>query len=156
MILIGDTLDLNGHTLTIKGNLIQYSGIVDVNGGRLEIEGDYRIQKEQIVNGNTQYSASSGKLKMVNSDDYVLVKGGFYTQSSENSDGLLTAGTMVVKGDFYQISGNQSNFKPTLNHTVILSGDNKQTVEFGTVLYFHSCFNNLEIRNDSAARTAPP
>ena len=149
MILIGDTLDLNGHTLTIKGNLIQYSGIVDVNGGNLEIEGDYRIQKEQIVNGNTQYSASSGKLKMVNSDDYVLVKGGFYTQSSESSDGLLTAGTMVVKGDFYQIQGSSYNFKSKENHTVILSGEGKQTVSFDSYWDFNSNFNNLEILNTS-------
>ena len=149
MILIGDILNLNGYTLTIKGNLIQYSGTVDVNGGKLIIDGDYRIQKEQIVSGNTQYVNSNGKLKMVNPDDYVLIKGGFYTQSSESSDGLLTAGTLEVKGDFYQILGTNYNFKSKENHTVILSGEGKQMIKFASTLYFYSCFNNLEIKNES-------
>ncbi len=149
MILIGGTLDLNGYKLIVKGNLIQYSGVVDVNGGKLEIDGDYRIQKEKIENGEKQYVESDGKLKMVNSGDSVLVHGGFYTQSSESSDGLLTAGTLEVKGDFYQSRGSVDNFKASGNHTVILSGNGKQTVKLASYWYFYSCFNNLEICNES-------
>ena len=149
MILIGGTLDLNGYKLIVKGNLIQYSGVVDVNGGKLEIDGDYRIQKEKTENGEKQYIESDGKLKMVNSGDSVLVHGGFYTQSSESSDGWLTAGTLEVKGDFYQSRGSVYNFKASGDHTVILSGNGKQTVKLASYWYFYSCFNNLEICNES-------
>ncbi|MDE6426155.1 MAG: hypothetical protein K2K89_08475 [Ruminococcus sp.] len=37
------TLDLDGHRLTINGNLIQSGGEVCLNGGTLEVTGDYRI-----------------------------------------------------------------------------------------------------------------
>ena len=148
--LIGDTLDLNGYTLKIKGNLIQSAGVVNVNGGKLEIEGDYRIQKEDIVNENTQYSASVGKLVMTNEQDYVLVGGSFYDQTSENSNGLLTAGLLEIKGDFYQISNSTSyTFTATENHTVKFSGDKKQTVKFSNYSNWYSYFNNLEIENAS-------
>ncbi|MBP5493557.1 MAG: AHH domain-containing protein [Lachnospiraceae bacterium] len=148
--LLGDTLDLNGYTLKIKGNLIQSAGVVNVNGGKLEIEGDYRIQKDDIVNENIQYSASIGKLVMTNEQDYVLVGGSFYNQSSENSDGLLTAGLLEIKGDFYQISNSTSyTFTATEKHTVKFSGDKKQTVKFSNYSNWYSYFNNLEIENAS-------
>ncbi|KHT45573.1 hypothetical protein RJ41_15055, partial [Alteromonas marina] len=38
------SLNLNGYTFTVKGNLIQNTGIIDINGGSLIVEGDYRLQ----------------------------------------------------------------------------------------------------------------
>ena len=149
LILIDDTLDLNGYKLSIKGNLIQYSGVVYVNGGELNITGDYRIQKEEIVEGNKQFVTGSGMLKMNNSNDKVLVNGSFINQSFANFDGLLTDGTLEIKGDFYQIQGSNSNFRASGNHTVLFSGDSKQTVKFASSKSDQSYFNNVEIQNES-------
>ena len=149
LVLIDDTLDLNGHKLTIKGNLLQYSGVVFVHGGELVVDGDYRIEKVNNTEGNTVYETVNGMLKMVNPNDYVLVKGSFVNRSIASYDELLTNGALEIKGDFYQISGSTSNFTATENHTVILSGNRKQTVKFNDSLSYNSYFNNLEIKNES-------
>ena len=149
LVLIDDTLDLNGHKLNITGNLIQYSGIVYVHGGELVVDGDYRIQKEEVVDGNKQYITGSGMLKMTNQNDHVLVKGSFIDQSFTDFSGLLTEGILEIKGDFYQISGSNNNFRATGNHTVLFSGEGKQTVKFTSSWSDQSGFCNLEIQNSS-------
>ena len=149
LVLLADTLDLNGYTLEIKGNLIQHQGTVYVNGGELIIHGDYRVQDEQTVNGQNNYISSSGKLKMTNDKDHVLVYGDFYFQSSNQHKELLTAGELELKGDFRQIEGVSHNFNPSGSHTVVFSGNEKQTVNFDYSSYNCSYFNNLEIRNKS-------
>ena len=64
LILIEDTLDLNGHSFTVTGDLIQISGVVDINGGSLTVEGDYRIQSVSGEEGSYTYGVSSGQLKI--------------------------------------------------------------------------------------------
>ena len=88
-------------------------------------------------------------LKMVTADDKALIKGSFINQSVADFNGLLTDGTLEVKGDFYQISGSSANFRASGNHTVLLSGNGKQTVKFTNSSSDQSGFNNLEITNDS-------
>ena len=68
-------------------------------------------------------------------NDYVNVNGSFATYSSNSNSGCLTAGTLEVKGDFFQGAGSKSveyssNFLATGTHKVILSGEDIQTVEF--------------------------
>lgn len=52
------SLDLNGHKLTVTGNLIQSGGEVKINGGELDVQGDYRLQA--LNNGG--YVNSTGSL----------------------------------------------------------------------------------------------
>jgi hypothetical protein len=40
----GRNLDLAGHKLEVKGDFIQPSGVVNINKGRLEVSGNYRMQ----------------------------------------------------------------------------------------------------------------
>ncbi|ADU74360.1 hypothetical protein M972_111358 [Acetivibrio thermocellus AD2] len=42
------TIDLNGYTLRIKGDLIHPQGTLFINGGKLIVEGDYRIQTKSV------------------------------------------------------------------------------------------------------------
>ncbi|MBR6627768.1 MAG: hypothetical protein IKL04_07315, partial [Lachnospiraceae bacterium] len=150
MVLIEDTLDLNGHSLTVTGDLIQLSGIVKVNGGSLTVEGDYRIQSRSGEEGAYTYSASSGQLQMVNEADYVLVKGSFISGTSANATGYLTAGILEVKGDVNVSSSYSSTgFVGTGSHTLRLSGEAKQTVSFGTWGSGSMRLQNLEITNES-------
>jgi chitodextrinase len=120
--------------------LIQTGGTMYINGGQLEVEGDYRIEN----NG----SSVLAYLKMVNEADYVKVGGSFSTYSWHNHTEYLTAGTMEVKGDFIQkgYSGSSNspyNFKASGTHKVILSGSEKQAVSFERPRYSH--FNILGI-----------
>ena len=88
-------------------------------------------------------------LKMVNPNDKVLIKGSFLNRSFADFSGLLTEGTLEIKGDFYQSSGATTNFRASGNHKVLFSGDGKQTVKFDNSWSDKSYFNNLEIQNES-------
>lgn len=141
--LIGDTLDLNGHKLTVKGNLTQSGGEIKVNGGELVVTGDYKIQ-------TASGGASSGRLNMTNDSDKVTVAGTFATRSTVDHSKLLTAGTMSVGGDLYQYGNSIYNFKTSGTHKVVLNGTGKQTVSFESRDDGNRArFNILEIANAS-------
>ena len=55
------TLYLNGFTLTVKGDCYQAGGVIDVGGGRLNVEGDYRLQSRKVnaESGEIYYSYST-------------------------------------------------------------------------------------------------
>ncbi|SFS02769.1 fibronectin type III domain-containing protein [Anaeromicropila populeti] len=142
--LIGGTLDLNGHKLSIKGTLIQSSGIVKINGGQLIVEEDYRIQRKI---SDTAYSGSYGVLVMQNANDYVEVRGDFYADGMKQS-GLLTAGTFCAKGDF--ISGSiwgNSSFTPTESFLVRFNGTERQNINCSTNTTL--LFQNVELENEN-------
>ena len=152
LVLIDDELNLAGHTLTIKGNLIQPAGTVNVGGGKLIIEGDYRIQSEKTDHaGTVTYAKSAGLLIMQNDPDYVEVGGNFTTCTAADHSGYLTAGTFFVAGDMtVNVEYNGNAFMASENHRVVLCGDRKQTVDFGNYTYNHSKLQNLEITNRSS------
>jgi len=131
-----NSLDLNGFKLTVKGNLYQTDGTLNINSGTLEVEGDYIIG---TIEGGTVDSI----LSMSNSRDYVKVHGDFVSNTS--SFHSLTAGTLEVKGDFIQ-RGRSNSFNSKGDFKVLLSGDKKQAVTFGSI---GSVINYLEISNES-------
>ena len=143
----GGTLNLNEQTLHVNGDVILPDGTFMINGGTVDIGGDLRIQRRVIdSSGNTSYYSSYGCLNMTNENDYVMVSGNFITNSYCSHSGYLTNGTLEVKGDFTQISGNDSNFNASGNHKTILSGDKFQTVA-GNSTNLH--FATLELQNFS-------
>ena len=131
-----NTLDLNGNKLTVKGSL-QQGGTININGGTLEVQGDYTI---------TTY----GYLKMTNAKDKVIVNGNFTTKSSYSHTGKLTDGTMEIKGNFNQIKNDTSdsyrNFDCSNNHRVIFNGTGKQTIHFDST---SSGFANVSFKNSN-------
>lgn len=140
--LIGDTLDLNGHKLTVNGDLTQSGGEIKINGGELIVTGDYKIQTA----GN---GASSGKLNMTNETDKVTIGGSFVTRSTVNHSKLLTAGTMKIGGGLYQYRNNDCNFNTSGTHMVVLNGNKEQTVSLEYSGESYARFNILEIDNTS-------
>ena len=108
----------------MNGSLIQSGGTVYVNGGKLIVKGNYRLQTATTnTDDSVSYKYSNGYLKMVNESDHVTVEGDFITHSQHSHNGLLTAGTLEVQGDFTQkYYNNNYNFKATGTHIVILSG----------------------------------
>ena len=103
-VLMSANVNLNGHTLTIYGNLRQTAGYMYINGGKLNVTGDYKIQVQK-EDGST--GDSSGTLNMLTDEDYVY-----------------------VGGDFYQYYGASSNFQALSTHNVIFKGTVKHTVYF--------------------------
>ena len=142
-------IDLNGHTLTVCGNVIQTGGKLRINGGRLEVGGDYRIQTKGTNDfGDTVWNGSNGILVMSKPEDYVLVGGTFATSGKIST---LTAGTLEVKGDFEQHGTayygdpySKQNFDASGTHKVILTSEEEPRVYFESG---DSKFQNLEIRN---------
>ena len=144
----GDTkinggMSLQGHTVTVSGNLIHQSGALQIGGGRLEIGGDYLQQLD--TNGDGTYeSACSGYLSMGDSAGYMLVAGSARFRSASGS---LNAGTLEVRGDFTQKTNPGSNAACAAagTHRTLLSGSDIQTVSFDTPT--NSFFNILEVTN---------
>ena len=127
-------ISLSGGELNIGGNYIQQDGILDLNNGKITVNGDYRLQNTaQDKDGKPVYNSCYGVLKMNDAEDYFLVKGNMYVQSnwgdgSTNND--LTNGTLELKGNFFQYNGSGSNFNARGSHKVIFSGDTRQQIHF--------------------------
>ncbi len=136
----GNVIDLNGKSITVNGNLYQYSGTIQPNTGKLTVN-DYCLITDE---DSAVYGVSEGVLKMVNDGDYVLVNGDFITKTDRNHEDYLTAGTLEIKGDFYQYDdGTTYAFPASGKHMTILSGDEVQNVTFES--YDDSHFNILRI-----------
>ncbi len=151
------SIDLNGHTLEVQGNLLQTIGVMNINGGSLIVNGDYRIQ---TTSDDTEdgYNWTKASLVMAKEEDSVLVKGGFYTSSEANDyaepDNVYTAGTLEVKGNFMQICHiyGKKAFQAA-GTQVILSGTDKQVVHFDNP--HDSYFYDLVLKNSDVVVETP-
>lgn len=141
----GGTLNLNGYSLTVKGDVYLSAGgnyaYINVNKGKLYVDGSFNMRR-------TDGGLGEGYLLMTNAEDYICVNGDFYVYSYRNYN-KLTDGTIEVKGNFtqrYHSNYHTDNFAPSGNHKVILSGEGLQTIDFQRT---ESRFNILEIQNYS-------
>ena len=126
LILTSGKIDLNGHVLTVLGNITQSGGVIKINNGSLKVSGEYRI-------------SGTSKLIMNKEKDYVLINGDFITKSDCSEEGFLTAGILEIKGNISNLSGNISNFYQDGTLKLILSGNNT------TIVNGNSKFNILDI-----------
>lgn len=106
----GGMLDLNGKMLKVYGSYTQKnSSEVNLNGGKLIAMTSYTIQ-------------DNSKLKMLQSDDYIYVKGEFYFNTSQIHNGIyLNDGIIQVTGNVFQVNG-INTFQPGGNNKVYLNG----------------------------------
>ena len=131
----GIIMDLNKGKLEVSGNLRQEAGTISVNGGKLEVGGDYRIQKYDAK--RESYDECAGALRVDGENAEVTVGGDFYTQSTRenrwnyDSDNYFNAGKITLKGNFTQLKGNAKNF-PADGTKVIFAGTGIQEVYFET------------------------
>jgi uncharacterized protein with beta-barrel porin domain len=141
MIINSGTAALSSGNIKVSGNLNQLGGTVDMGGGKLNVTGDYAISNAS----NYCYAY----LKMANEKDYVSVGGNFTMQSYYSHSGLITAGTIEVKGNFSQLrdrhyyTGDANNFPASGTHRVLLSGEALQNISFEKPQ--NSYFNILEL-----------
>lgn len=149
--LLSGTLDLNGFTLTVRGNFIQAGGTVVIHGGRLVVDEDYRIQSAGEQGGETFYRESSGSLSMTDKDDRVVVKGSFVMGSVHSHRDKLTNGEITVAGDVTGVDyGVYDNFVTSGKHVLTLNGLKRQTVCLSSPSFLWMRFANLRIENESA------
>ena len=126
---------LNGHTLTINGDLYMTAGMLDIGTGKLVVNGNLYIGKE--------YESSYAYIRMQNSSASITVTGdliwnvnskmtntvgrrGWYTYD------LITAGTINVAGNVYDYISTESNHNAfTMMGTSVLNlnGSGIQTIK---------------------------
>ena len=90
-----NSVNLNGYTLTVTGDLIQSSGQVSVGNGTLNVNGSYEISSD----GYICMTVSNGSINV--SKDFVM-KSNVYCSNYYDSDSNLTNGMMSIGGNFYQ------------------------------------------------------
>ena len=149
---VSSDLNLNGYKCTVYGNLIQSRGTLTLNGGTLDVSGDYRMENENVDStGNVSYSDGSAKLIMTNSADRVNVGGTFenYIWNSSSNISDLQAGVMSVKGNFI-CRDDYNGFYTGGTHKVILNGTGVQKVQIAD----GKGFNELDIQNDNVVFVA--
>ena len=148
---VSSDLNLNGYKCTVYGNLIQSSGTLTLNGGTLDVSGDYRMENENVDStGNVSYSNGRAKLIMTNPADRVNVGGTFENYvDSWTYDSDLQAGVMNVKGDF--VCRDDDGFSTGGTHKVILNGTGVQKVQ---IAGGGKGFNELDIQNDKVVFVA--
>ena len=76
--LIDGELDLNGHVLTVHGSFNQPAGVLNVNGGKLVVEEDFRLQNTAKKDNYGKYERSTGHIQMDNPEDEITVYGDAY------------------------------------------------------------------------------
>ena len=148
---VSSDLNLNGYKCTVYGNLIQSSGTLTLNGGTLDVSGDYRMENENVDStGNVSYSNGRAKLIMTNPADRVNVGGTFENYVDPwTYDSDLQAGVMNVKGDF--VCRDDDGFSTGGTHKVILNGMGVQKVQ---IAGGGKGFNELDIQNDKVVFVA--
>ncbi len=149
--LLDDTLDLNGHTLTVQGDLILQAGWVKVNGGKLIVEGNLRFQSRTLdrseipeTDGNGKkylYSQGEGHLLMEYEEDEVLIEGDLIVDAKEDISGDMAKGSIKLSGDLHQAGGNAFVF----GGTMALRGQKKQSIYSETPITLY----DLAIQNSS-------
>lgn len=149
LILFGETLDLNGYSLTVTGDFTQMAGSVSVHGGSLLVAGDYRMQSRTETDGVISYGRCSASLIMQDENDSFSVQGDFICATDTDNRMNLSAGTMSVYGDFTveKKTDKQYSFDSTGSHTLRLCGTKTQTVNVANGL----SVAGLSVENESEA-----
>lgn len=122
----GGTLDLNGYTMNVTGDVTQEGGHIYLNRGTMNVSGNY-----------TQEEGYSSSLRMSYSNERLNVGGNYETHSTNNhyansSGGViyyLSNGIMTIGGDLIVGEGSNYNFYSTSNHKVVFSGNQSHLID---------------------------
>lgn len=142
LVLIGDTLNLNGHTLKVKGNLIHKNGTVNIQGGALKVAGNYQAQSDtgEPVSAQLISKKVGGSFEVA----------GDIIESSIFSHNSITEGTILLEGNLLQNETKvKDNFVMSGNSTLVLNGNKKQKISFASSGKNDSRLQNWEIKNSA-------
>ena len=122
------TITVGGGSVTFNNNPSILAGNLAVNAGAVFSLGNLQINGHTFTVNGAFTTQGSGQLTMNNATDSMTVTG-MATFGGGVTAGTLTAGKLVLKGNFTQ-SGNSQAFKATSGHTTIFSGPAAQTITF--------------------------
>ena len=152
--LADDELNLNGHTLRVKGDFIQNGGTVNVNNGTLIVEGDYNVncQNSTWINGNyTNCNVGNGSLIMDGSHSRIDIKGWLIMDIKTEAEWKLENGIMNIAGDIQLKSQPQINvsddFMLCLNGTIKQEVSTQYTIHIKNVTFNNSSWVELPSYN---------
>ena len=137
------SIDINKGIMTVNGSMNHYRNEIDLNGGKLYISENYRCvgddsdftsEKETVTEG-------SADLKMNHAADEMHVGGDFIIKTMSNEN--RTAGVLYIGGNFTQLNG--SIFAPAAEHKTVFNGNGEQIISFESEW---SGFGTLEATND--------
>lgn len=143
--LMAGNMDLNGHKLTVTGNLMHRGGTLDINQGRLEVYGNYTLGNP---NEWGSYGESNAKLYMDKKDSYIFFGGDVILAPRVYFHEHLTQGTIEIQGNWnYQFIGYPISIGEEL--LVRFTGNEKQDIiKTGHTGSFH--FGTISLENTSA------
>ncbi|MCM1179796.1 MAG: DUF6531 domain-containing protein, partial [Clostridium sp.] len=151
--LYGGVLDLNGYTLTIDGNFTVAMGTVVLNGGRLIVKGDMRLQDVKETQEGSEYSSSNGTLVMYKEADIMEIDGDWYIQAEEANCRNMTKGTVYLAGDLQyitQVTHGSRNETLIGGAKLCLNGEKEQVLQQvteGVKQRSYLLLGGLDIRN---------
>ena len=142
---VADEMDLNGHKLTINGDLNIGSGKININKGQLIVNGNLRYSTFKELDGQNEYGKSYGSIETKNDEDYVFVKKDFVINRVSSSSKIEENGSFEIEGNII----NEGKERCKINGKTILSGEKEQSIK--DVNNSMITFENLIIKNTSEA-----
>ena len=121
------TVNLNGHTLTVYGNILHYGGTLIIDGGTLNVYGNYRIIGS--LNDDEGHKISSSASLYINDSSSVNIGGSLSATGSSAEAEMTKGGVLAVGGDIY--SDRITNIWANGDGSFIFTGkdDQKITIE---------------------------
>ncbi|MDE7430499.1 MAG: fibronectin type III domain-containing protein, partial [Lachnospiraceae bacterium] len=145
-------LDLNGHTLRVKGSFIQKGGSIVTNNGTLIVEEDYTVSCMKDWWYDEGYSfceGEKGNLTMQGKDSKIMVKGRVNINIETEAEWKLEAGRFCVGVDFYIAS--QPKISYSENFAWCLDGSIKQDISSKSWFYIENIIINGFVSRDDAS-----
>ncbi|MBQ8926810.1 MAG: hypothetical protein IJ055_00870, partial [Oscillospiraceae bacterium] len=141
------SLDLDGYSLTVYGDIIQTQGTVTVNNGTLNVYGGYVMRNATVNNvGEIEYNDCSARLYMANEHDKVNISGDFTTHRLNSVYNVrLYYGVFSVAGDIWTDGGVSA--ESDRGNRIVLNGSGTQKVYTSTD---YTTFNQLEVTDPGA------
>lgn len=143
------TLDLNGYKLNVENDLNEY-GIIHLNKGKLTVGEHFHPKGTLYIEDGTETVKGSCRMQALGGNGYVYagsslnmtdpaglftICGDMYVQSSQSDSAtVLNAGTLELKGNFYQYTANgtSTNFNARDLHKVLFTGNDEQEINVGS------------------------
>ena len=126
------SLDLRDYKLYIDGSLIfkstthanEVGSSLNINSGTLEILNDF----------NFCQPGYNDSLIMTKEEGNLIVGRGFIFATAVDHEGLLSAGTIVLKGDYFNVNDESNNkaFYATCDHKIILLGSTRKVIKLSS------------------------
>ena len=129
-------VDIGGGNMTVLGNMLHSSDIITMNRGVLQISGNYYgVAADSVFNGDPRgIKGGHSCLQMIYAEDEVHIEGDVIVKNNTYStlpEHELKAGTLYLGGSFTQLNGSLlRNFAASAEHITVFNGTGRQEICF--------------------------